>query len=371
MPEEGRPEREGPAVEELVQRPRAPAESAGIEVVAPFAGRRGSGGSRSTPRGRSRRRRAPGCRRRGSRRGTSRGAAGRTGRCAAREPSPTSASMNRTLRAFDETGLSYRQRPHGDPIVRPTVSTLAARAPVAQGIERAPPEREVEGSNPSGRMTERLAMPAPGSGLSRRRPYSGVGGFEPLQAPVDRRGHPVELREHLLALGLERRLGAVEAAAERTGIGAASRRCRTARRGTDGTTGARSRLEVVDPRLELVQPLRRRRGIASPRQARAPARRGACSSARSPCVGARARARCRSRALTARSPPRRRLGPHRGRPAVRRRPVLRGRRVAPESRCLLCPGRILGRGLGGQQCEALAELLRELLPQRREVGRAY
>jgi hypothetical protein len=32
------------------------------------------------------------------------------------------------------------------------VSTLATRAPVAQGIERAPPEREVEGSNPSGRM---------------------------------------------------------------------------------------------------------------------------------------------------------------------------------------------------------------------------
>ena len=32
------------------------------------------------------------------------------------------------------------------------VTTLAVRAPVAQGIERAPPEREVAGSNPAGRM---------------------------------------------------------------------------------------------------------------------------------------------------------------------------------------------------------------------------
>ena len=39
------------------------------------------------------------------------------------------------------------------------VSTLATRAPVAQGIERAPPEREVEGSNPSGRMMAVSARP--------------------------------------------------------------------------------------------------------------------------------------------------------------------------------------------------------------------
>src|SRR4051812_11337951 len=46
------------------------------------------------------------------------------------------------------------------------VSTLATRAPVAQGIERAPPEREVEGSNPSGRIGVPL----------RSRPWQAVSG---------------------------------------------------------------------------------------------------------------------------------------------------------------------------------------------------
>src|SRR5947209_9884038 len=56
-----------------------------------------------------------------------------------------SASRSVTTRAETSTGVHY-----------------APPAPVAQGIERAPPEREVAGSIPAGRMT--LGSPSPFGG---------------------------------------------------------------------------------------------------------------------------------------------------------------------------------------------------------------
>ena len=63
------------------------------------------------------------------------------------------------MRARTCTGVSLppcRVRPGGAPRVaaEPRFTTLTAPAPVAQGIERAPPEREVAGSIPAGRINE-------------------------------------------------------------------------------------------------------------------------------------------------------------------------------------------------------------------------
>ena len=60
-------------------------------------------------------------------------------------------------------GRSYAASVHWDP-----------RAPVAQGIERAPPEREVGGSNPPGRMRARQDA-RPGAPTRRRRPRAAAG----------------------------------------------------------------------------------------------------------------------------------------------------------------------------------------------------
>src|SRR4029077_2979204 len=50
----------------------------------------------------------------------------------------------------------HTQGPESEGVDDAAAATVDAFAPVAQGIERAPPEREVVGSIPTGRITTRL-----------------------------------------------------------------------------------------------------------------------------------------------------------------------------------------------------------------------